>query len=274
MDDLVLKRIHDVELEILDVVDRFCREHKIHYSLYCGTMLGAVRHDGFIPWDDDIDICMLRSDYNRFIKLWLSTGNKEYILQNKDTDASFTQSFTKIRKNHTTFLQEGEKKGQYHTGIFIDILPLDRIPDGKIAKLMFKWNLMNYLLFTREFIPPKSSTSVSVVSNILLSLIHKDKRSLVRKKYLRRISKFNKKRSLRLVSANSLDGLNHEMPSDLPSQYKQILFEGRKYLCYSDCDGLLSAWYGSYMELPPENQRVWRHRPVVVDFEKNLDEIE
>lgn len=273
MESLELEKIHEVELEILDVVDRFCRVHKIYYSLYCGTMLGAVRHGGFIPWDDDIDICMLRTDYNRFIKLWLSSGNQDYILQNKETDPGFTQTFTKIRKNHTTFLQEKEERGQYHTGFFIDILPLDRIPDGKLGKLIFKWNLMNYLLFTREFIPPKSSTSVAIVSHILLKLSSKGNRIQKRKRYLRRITKYNKDHSLRLVSANSLDGLNHEMPSDLPLHYKQMPFEERKYLCYSDCDGLLSAWYGDYMELPPEDQRVWRHHPILVNFEKNLDEI-
>ena len=124
MDNTDLKKIHDVELEILGEVHKFCIKHKIRYSLYCGTMLGAVRHGGFIPWDDDIDICMLRDDYNRFIKLWSESNNQDYIIQNKENQALFTQSFTKIRKNHTAFLQPYDIAGQYHTGIFIDILPI------------------------------------------------------------------------------------------------------------------------------------------------------
>lgn len=273
MDNLNLKKIHDVELEILDVVDKFCKEYNIKYSLYCGTMLGAVRHKGFIPWDDDIDICMLRNDYNRFIKLWLSKNIKDYILQNKDTDSSFTQSFTKIRKNHTTFLQESEERVIYHTGIFIDILPLDRIPKGKISKILFKWNLMNYLLYTREFVPPSGNKMVMSISNFLLSSTDKRKRVSKRKKYLKRITKYDKDEKLKLISANSLDGLAHEMPNDLPLQYKLVSFEDRTYMCYKDCDGLLSAWYGNYMELPPEEQRIWRHKPTVVSFDKNLDEL-
>lgn len=268
-----LREIHKIEMDIMDKIDQFCRDNDIRYSLYCGTMLGAVRHGGFIPWDDDIDICMLRSDYNKFIDLWRATNNKEYIIQNKDTDANFTQSFTKIRKNKTTFIEEGEKGGLYHNGIFVDVLPLDRIPDSKIDKIKFKWNLMKYLLFTREFIPPEGNSIVKLVSSIFLSLYKGENRSKARHSCLKKIKLYNNDTKLKLVSANSLEGLKHEMPAELPNNYQQIEFEDRKYMCYEDCDGLLSAWYGSYMELPPLDQQVLKHGPVIVSFEKNYDEL-
>ena len=236
-----LREIHNIEMDIMDKIDQFCRDNDIRYSLYCGTMLGAVRHGGFIPWDDDIDICMLRSDYNKFIDLWRATNNKEYIIQNKDTDANFTQSFTKIRKNKTTFIEEGEKGGLYHNGIFVDILPLDRIPDSKVDKIKFKWNLMKYLLFTREFIPPEGNSIVKLVSSIFLSIYKGENRSQARQSCLKKIKLYNNDTKLKLVSANSLDGLKHEMPAELPNNYQQIEFEDRKYMCYEDCDGLLSA---------------------------------
>lgn len=274
MDNTDLKKIHDVELEILGEVHKFCIKHKIRYSLYCGTMLGAVRHGGFIPWDDDIDICMLRDDYNRFIKLWTESNNQDYIIQNKENQALFTQSFTKIRKNHTTFLQPYDIAGQYHTGIFIDILPLDRIPEDKISKLLFKWNLMNYLLFTREHVDARSNKLIRFFSSCLLRINNPTTRKQKRNKYLKKITQYNNNKRLKLVSANTLDGLRHEMPDDLPKQYQMIKFESSEFMCYSDCDGLLSAWYGDYMKLPPEEQRVWRHHPVLVDFEHNSDEID
>lgn len=273
MEQSELRKIHNVELEILDVVDSFCKKNRIRYSLYCGTMLGAVRHGGFIPWDDDIDICMLRHDYDKFIQLWNDSNNQDYVLQNKETDPHFTQSFTKIRKNHTTFLQEREDSGKYHNGIFIDILPLDRIPNNKFERILYKWNLMNYLLFTREFIPIQSNRFISSISKLILFLFRGKIRERKRKEYLHKISRYNSNRSLNLVSANSLDGLNHEMPSSLPIHYMKIKFENRIYISYSDYDGLLSAWYGNYMELPPEEQRVWRHKPILISYEKNFDEL-
>ena len=98
--DNKLRKLQLIQTEMLEVVDVFCKKHNIPYSLYAGTLLGAVRHQGFIPWDDDLDICMSRENYNRFIELWTKEKPKGYILQNKETDPEFTQSFTKIRKEN------------------------------------------------------------------------------------------------------------------------------------------------------------------------------
>ncbi len=110
------RKLWDIQLEILDVIDLICRKNGLRYSLYAGSLLGAVRHQGYIPWDDDLDICMPREDYERFLDIWKDKDHPGYIMQNKHNTPSFTQSFTKIRKDHTTFLQyEWEK---------IDIIPV------------------------------------------------------------------------------------------------------------------------------------------------------
>lgn len=138
MDDQ-LRQLQLTQLEMLKLFDKICQEHGIAYSLYAGTLLGAVRHKGFIPWDDDLDVCMSRKNYDRFLKVWEETKHDGYLLQNKENSPAFSQSFSKIRKEHSTFLQSEKEAGCYHTGIFIDIFPLDRVPTRKKQYLRFCW---------------------------------------------------------------------------------------------------------------------------------------
>ena len=107
-----LRKLQLTQLEMLKYVDSFCKANGINYSIAYGTLLGAVRHKGFIPWDDDLDICMPRDDYNKFIELWKDTDT--YLLQNHNTDNDFSQSFTKIRKKNTAFVQEVDLNCNYH----------------------------------------------------------------------------------------------------------------------------------------------------------------
>lgn len=104
--DQLQQQIWATEQEILDVIHQVCTEHGLRYSLAYGTLIGAVRHKGFIPWDDDIDLMMPREDYEKLLVIWNQSAPKGYILQNTRTDSDFTQNFTKIRKDHTTFLQD------------------------------------------------------------------------------------------------------------------------------------------------------------------------
>lgn len=128
----IIKKVWETEQEILDVIDKICRDNNLRYSLAYGTLIGAVRHKGFIPWDDDIDLMMPREDYEKLLSVWESQAPKGYILQNSRTDPDFTQNFTKIRKDGTTFLQEeSERTKNYHKGIFVDIFPETEWPQAK-----------------------------------------------------------------------------------------------------------------------------------------------
>ena len=162
-----LRRVQQTELDILEVVHNICVENNLKYSIAYGTLIGAVRHHGFIPWDDDIDICMPREDYERFIKIWPSYQFDGYILQNLDTDEDFTQNFTKIRKKNTTFLQKGEEKYKYNKGIFIDIFPGDRVPNSSIKrKIQYVYMAVN-LLYSRKIKSRSSNKIISLIENIL-----------------------------------------------------------------------------------------------------------
>ena len=119
-----LRQLQLRQLEILKYVDAFCKKNDITYWLSSGTCLGAVRHGGFIPWDDDIDIEMLRKDYLRFLKLWKDTGN--YTIQNRHNEKYFIFSFSKIRESNTYFEEDGVARHYMKQGIFIDIFCMER----------------------------------------------------------------------------------------------------------------------------------------------------
>lgn len=268
-----MRHLQMVQLEMLKVFDQFCREHNLHYSLYAGTLLGAIRHKGFIPWDDDLDVCMSREEYDRFVSLWMAAPVPGYIIQNKEIAPTFSQSFTKLRKDHTTFLQSGEKPGAYHTGIFIDIFPIDRIPSGKIARGIFKWNCMKYLLFTREYIPQKSNALICFACSFILLCTPKKLRQYSRRKLLRKIVQYNGNHTLDTIAIETVRTINQPMAIDMLDHYVYLPFEDGEFMCFAGWDDCLRRKYGDYMQLPPAEERVWKHHPILIDFEYNYEEL-
>lgn len=268
-----LRKMQSTMLEILKYIDRFCSTHNIKYSLSGGTLLGAVRHNGFIPWDDDLDICMLRSEYDRFIELWKYSEHDEYLLQTKENAPKYTQSFAKIRKNHTTFFQKGEIPGDYHMGIFVDIFPIDRIPRGFIKKYLFYWQVIRYQIYVREFIPPNTNFVIKGVLKIIYSITSPLTRKKRRKKLLDRIKRNNSDTSLRLVGIDTLSTMRKSFSADLFDSFTRIQFENESFPCFSNWNEYLTNFYGDYMVLPPKEQRTWYHHPVILDFEHNYEEL-
>ena len=268
-----LKRLQLTQLEILKIIDAFCKKHDIRYSLYAGTLLGAVRHKGFIPWDDDLDICMSRKEYNRFLKAWEEDPQEGYLLQNKDNTPAFNPSFSKIRKDHTTFLQYEFERGSYHTGIFVDIFPIDRIPEGKLKEKQFLWDCMRYQLYTREFVPPEASAPVKAVSSFLLKIKSPEARKKAREQLLKKITRNNDNQELSTVAIETTRTMDRKLPKDLMDSFTELEFEGGKFLCIAKWHEYLEVKFGDYMQLPPEEEQVWRHHPIILDFEHNLDEL-
>lgn len=123
------KKIWAVELNLLEYFDDLCRKHNLRYFVEYGTLLGAVRHQGFIPWDDDIDVVMFRDDYEKFKIVAQDAVCSPYFFQNIYTD-SMVLAFSKIRDSRTTAIEFPDAPPSFHQGIFIDIFPLDYVPDG------------------------------------------------------------------------------------------------------------------------------------------------
>lgn len=270
--DQVQRQIWATEQEILDVIHQVCTEHGLRYSLAYGTLIGAVRHKGFIPWDDDIDIMMPREDYEKLIAVWNQSAPKGYILQNTRTDSDFTQNFTKIRKDHTTFLQdEAERIKHYHKGIFVDIFPGDRVPSGKIGQKMQYIACAVNLLYSRGHTSGSGGT-IGKVERALLKA-PKEKYAVRRERADKKIRSWNGDESLQYVFPSTIGSSRKYYPANLFENMKTIEFNGKQYMCVADEDATLRVEYGNYMQLPPEEERVWKHHPLLIDFEHNYEEL-
>ena len=131
IDNKTLRKIQMIQLEMLEEVDRICKKCNIHYNIIAGTLLGAVRHGGYIPWDDDADVAMLRKEYEKFrkaCKTELDTTRFEF--QDDRRTKGYRWGYGKLRRKDTLFLREFQEHMPYFQGIFIDVFPLDAVPDN------------------------------------------------------------------------------------------------------------------------------------------------
>lgn len=268
-----LRKLQLTMLVILKLVDRICSENNIQYSLCSGTLLGAVRHKGFIPWDDDLDIRMTRDNYDKFIKLWNEINPEGYTLQNKENTPNFPQSFSKIRKNNTAFIQFEWEKNAYNAGIFVDIFPLDRVPENKLQKRLFYFRSYKYLIYTRENLHSETGM-IKAISSFLMKVTTHNHRMKSCAKYIERLRKQNKDNSLNCIGIEMPSMLKIEFPPDVADEYVELDFEGSKFMCFKKWDEFLTAMFGDYMTLPPEDQRSWQHHPLVLDFGHSWEKIE
>ena len=270
-----LRQLQLTQLEILKTFDSFCKENDLKYSLFFGTLLGAVRHKGFIPWDDDLDVGMPREDYEKFLNLWeKSTYSQKYILQNKNNSPLFTQTFTKIRKDHTTFIEIESEIGCYHNGIFIDVFPFDKAPDGFLKEKLFLWKAMKYLLFSREYVDPKSNPLIKLISKIILKSSTGEKRINARNKLLNQITGYQTcNDSFHYVHISTFSEMFIKYDKTLFEKITYINFEEEYFSVVENWDYVLQKLYGDYMQLPPKEKQVLAHHPIVIDFENNYEEI-
>ena len=267
-----LKEVKKAELNILSTVDDFCQKNNIKYSLAYGTLLGAVRHKGFIPWDDDIDIWMTRKNYNKFIKTWEQNPVQGYILQNTDLEEDFSQNFTKIRKDNTAFIQtEEEKTTNYHKGIFIDIFPLDRVAKTPSKIAVQKFYAMLTMLFYRKYAPPTEKGLKKYISKFFLRIVPKSKYENARKYFENKYLFLSGDVDCSWLSNSTYRDLSIYYDSDMMDDYTFLQFEGRNFMSVSNWDHALKMQYGDYMQLPPEKDRVWKHHPIFIDLKNNYE---
>ena len=159
--------VRDVQNKILETmlyIDRLCRENNITYHIMGGTALGAVRHGGFIPWDDDLDIFMTPSEYEKFKKAFIAEKNKKFIIQEWKTVPKYLE-YAKVRMNGTTFIEESFKNKKMHHGIYVDIMILHKVPLNKFVqkKIYYQSKFVTLYALSQRNWKPKTS-----VQNLIL----------------------------------------------------------------------------------------------------------
>ena len=265
-----LDAIKKAEIEILDETVRVCEEHHLKYFLAYGTLLGAVRHKGFIPWDDDIDIHMPRKDYEKLLKIWNNSGR--YRLVECKLDHTYIYPFAKVVDNDT-IMQEYNVLEEYDMGLYVDIFPYDEVKESskKNSKFIRKCELLEKLRMYSMF-PYEKILNQDAKKNFGRKAIWKTLRKIGPAK----ISRWQDKVSRKYCGKNT-DYMGclctryserEILPKHIFGDSIEIEFEGKRYKAPANYDYMLTKLYGDYMQLPPENERVLKHNFKVWEVEK------
>lgn len=265
MEERTLKKLQRTELEILIAIDAFCDDHNIKYSLYAGTAIGAVRHHGFIPWDDDVDICMTRSNFDKFCAEWLSISPNSYYLETIQNDLNCGTCHAKVRKNNTILLSEGEIESEGHHGIWVDIFPLDKAPKDdqkdvlKVARKLIVFSRANVNM-------SNDSISKKVIRRLTRIIYNGSRRHHEIMKCIKKLREVDSVLNNNYVwkSLSASYAFKYDFPQYLPNETVHVVFEDHEFQIYSHYDEMLKILYGDYMKLPPSDQRVCKHHPVKI----------
>lgn len=243
-------------MDILCFVDKLCRENNINYWIDCGTLLGAVRHKGYIPWDDDIDIGMLRKDYEEFKKVF--NQNSKYKFLCAENEKSYFLPFGKVIDT-STVLYEPNKKG-YKLAVYIDVFVYDNAPDDDIElnKMYDKRDFWRKLNNAQTGHHRKTNNQLKEIIVKIGSFILK----LFPKGYFNRkainvsikYAKCNTKRVGNFTSEKRM-----VCNKSVFKEFVELSFEGKNFKAPIGYDEWLSAFYGNYMELPPKEKQVSHH---------------
>lgn len=265
---LSLKEIQNNSLGCLKFFDKFCREHNLRYSLAYGTLIGAIRHKGFIPWDDDIDVMMLRKDYNRLVESFLSHNNHErYRFINHINCKNYYYSIARLEDRKTKIVYH-DNRDDGTNGCFIDIYPIDNIYDSERARKITNWlahkrwgwiynckkslceegmDKFFYKFFNKQLI-------FALADSPLLFLTFKSKYvcdlwnmfGIIPVKY-----QYNHDECFNIN--------NYKLERKWFDEYTDVIFEDGKYMSIAAYDVFLRTIYGDYLELPPEEKRIAHH---------------
>lgn len=256
MKQLDIKAIMAYELDVMTQIHQFCEEHKLTYFLWGGTLLGAIRHNGFIPWDDDIDIAMPRKDYEYFLQHF---HLENYDVYGCSTNKKYPHTFAKAFRRDTVKREQMWQPPNYEIGIDVDIFPLEDFSKECCSRREIKlrkrilWLWMKSISENQKVRSPKR-----LVGNILRFFLHGKANRLARV-INRRAVKHSQQRNCVLLYADSNIKAPMYFDKALFAERELHQFEQYKFYISKEYDALLTQCYGDYMTPPPKEKQVTHH---------------
>ncbi|MCZ9310876.1 LicD family protein [Weissella koreensis] len=251
------KEHQSILIEMMSILDNVARDNNINYSLGGGTLLGAVRHQGFIPWDDDLDIMLLRDEYEQFVKC--IKGQTDLIVMDPEDDLSLSYNFVKV-VYPGTFVKSINKE-RNDMGVYIDVFPIDGLPVGEEDQYLSQMKSLERQVQRSSFKYFNSATNrrKKIAKSFLLF-----GQVLLNKRFGPYISQhekiLNTMSTYRVSSSNNVAYLftfyNEQYPKEIFDNYIDLNFEDKQFMVISDYDLYLKNLYGDYMKLPPKNKRI------------------
>lgn len=247
-----LKKLQSVEYELICEVDRICRKNGIQYTLYAGTLLGAVRHQGFIPWDDDADIAFLPEEYEKFFQACKHDLNTDkFFLQDYRTDPYYRWGYAKLRRNNSAFVRDGQEHMKYHNGICIDLFVLYSVPDNRIHRKLY----FDAFFFIRKAL--YSEAGKVSEKNWFIRNIYRCVSCIPKKAIFAFTNAILYRKPSKLVNILFIPtrSSKYGIPRKCVIQNTELQFEGSFFSAMTGYDEVLHIAYGDYWKLPPVDKR-------------------
>lgn len=263
-----LRIIKKCELNILREIKRICDANNINFILGGGTLIGAVRHKGFIPWDDDIDIAMLRSDYEVFIKA--ASGLPDYmVVVSHPAYENYGEQMTKVMDIRAIFRERFAQNVDIPAGVFVDIFVFDNVPSNYISRAVHRfknYTLRKMILLANDYNFTKYGWKKGAYK-LLQNLIKPFPVKSLQKAYDRNAQRYNRQKTDKVVSLSGSYGYKKEtVPISYLEDLVLVEFENDMYCAPREYDTFLRSIYGDYMKLPPKEKQVNKHTLAELDL--------
>ena len=260
--DAKMKKIWATQLDLLRVFIAFCDKHGLRHFALGGTLIGAIRHKGFIPWDDDLDMGMPREDYEKFVRLISDELNPPYFLQTTTTDVDYFRLFTRLRNSDTTGITSRCHRFRCNNGIFIDVFPLDSYRATLSNRLMYRYSNFLQRAFEQKmrYLNSKKHTLGGMLLYPISKCINYAKAFEQHQRLCEKISRRQTPILAQVYTATH----GYPLPKMLwqREDFEQTVlmdFEYMKIPCPAGYDRMLTTMFKNYMEFPPIEQRGMRH---------------